>query len=100
MASKTVPKLDPQDPAVRMLEQIVVLANAADRQSYYLPTGCEPEEMELHADRMRELACTMGWLAERALTELGTKGALIRNGIAENWLMPPVCRSGREAPHG
>lgn len=100
MASKTVPKVDSRDPAVQILQEIAVLAHATDRQAYYLPSGTDGEEMELFADRLRESVCKMGWLAERALCELGITGTLVREGVADNWLMPPACRSAKEVSHG
>jgi hypothetical protein len=78
------------DPAIEnLLSEIAATAYATELRLRETP-GDDPELTVLECDVLRDVVKRMGWMADVALSRLGSLSN-IHNGDAAFWLLPPVC---------
>lgn len=78
--------------AAVILGQIADVAHRADRLCYHVGGSMDGdiEALSLEWDRLRDVICQVGFLADVASKELGRVQNVARGANAEDWMLPPV----------
>lgn len=95
---------------VELLSEITNRAAAADRHCYYVHGElCDPpgdgqldryvEQVTLELDHLRQVICTLGWIADQGVTAFGEATDEPHRHGAVAWLLPPSC-AWVEVSHG
>lgn len=72
-----------------LLGDIALLAHQSRRMAYhFIDANEDPESAEMLIVSLRDAACRMGFMADRALQHLGEGAAILST--ADEWLMSPT----------
>ncbi len=79
----------PLDQLHALLTEAAILADETDESCKSIPNEFDEDQILRHIDRLRDIVCRLGWMADLSLKVIGESTV---RGDAEHWLIGFVAR--------
>ena len=72
-----------------LLSEAAILADETDESCKSIPNEFDEDQILRHLDRLRDIVCRLGWMADMSLKVIGERAI---RGDAEQWLISFIAR--------